>query len=64
MTTANAVYEQSFERSMISDTLDALSYEIHLNEINITQHTIDATNKALLASKIDGLEQVMLELLS
>jgi len=53
----------SFDRSLISDTLDALSYEIHLTEINTTSQTITANTKVNLASKIDGLTQVSLELL-
>ncbi len=60
---AKCSHKQSFERSLISDTLDALSYEIHLNEINTTLKTIDATTIVFLVSKIDGLNQVTLELL-
>jgi len=48
---------------MLSDTLDALSYEIHLNEINTTAKTIDATTIVHLISKIDNLDHVTLELL-
>jgi len=53
----------SYSRSLLSDTLDALSYEIHLNEINTTAKTIDATTIVQLKSKIDNLGQITLELL-
>ncbi len=54
----------SFSRSLLSDTLDALSYEIHLNEINTTAKTIDATTIVQLKSKIDNLDHITLELLN
>jgi aminopeptidase N len=56
-------HKQSFDRSLNSDTLDALSYEIHLNEVNTTAKTIDGTTKVVLSSKLDGINQVTLELL-
>lgn len=56
-------HRMSFERSLISDTLDALSYEIHLTEVNTDEQTIAANTKVVLASKVDGLQQLTLELL-
>ncbi len=53
----------SFDRSLISDTLDALTYEIHLTEVNTSAQTLTANTKVTLASKIDGLTQITLELL-
>jgi aminopeptidase N len=53
----------SFSRSMLSDTLDALNYEIHLNEVNTTAKTIDATTIVQLSSKVDNLDHITLELL-
>ncbi len=56
-------HRQSFQRSLISDTLDALNYEIHLNEINTTLKTIDAYTIVQLKSKVDDLNEIKLELL-
>jgi len=56
-------HKQSFERSLISDTLDVLTYEIHIHEINTTLKTIDATTIIELASKVDDLSQLTLELM-
>ncbi len=53
----------SFDRSLISDTLDAISYEIHLDEVNTTGHTIAAHTFVKLVSKMDDLQQLTLELL-
>ena len=53
----------SFDRSLLSDTLDATNYEIHLNEINTTENTIDAYTIVSLASKVDNLNEIKLELL-
>jgi len=57
------VGSHSFSRSMLSDTLDALSYEIHLNDVNTTAKTIDATTIVHVSSKVDNLGQITLELL-
>jgi len=53
----------SFNKSVLSDTLDALNYEIHLNEINTSNKTITAVTKVLLKSKVDNLDVITLELL-
>nr|NQU93772.1 hypothetical protein [Bacteroidota bacterium] len=53
----------SFDRTQISDTLDATYYEIHLNEINTTAKTIDAFTIVTLLSKVDNLTEIKLELL-
>ncbi len=60
---AKCGHKQSFERSLLSDTLDALSYEIHLNEINTSFKTIDAYTIVNLMSKVDNLDEIKLELL-
>lgn len=57
-------HKVGFERSLISDTLDALTYEIHLTEVNTDDQTITGNTKVVLASKIDGLQQLTLELLN
>jgi aminopeptidase N len=56
-------HKMGFDRSLISDTLDAISYEIHLTEVNTSDQTIEAHTKIILASKVDGLNQITLELL-
>lgn len=56
-------HKVSFERSLISDTLDALTYEIHLNEVNTNTQTISANTIVTLASRIDNLNHITLELL-
>jgi hypothetical protein len=53
----------SFTRSALSDTLDAISYEIYLSDVNTTAKTISGITKVLLKSKVDNLETVTLELL-
>lgn len=53
----------SFEKSLISDTLDATNYEIHLNEVNTTDQTLSAQTFVTLVSKVDDLQQLTLELL-
>lgn len=56
-------HRQSFTPSLISDTLDALAYEIHLTSVNTTAKTIEGWSVATLESKIDNLDHVTLELL-
>ncbi|MFP4469477.1 MAG: M1 family aminopeptidase [Bacteroidales bacterium] len=54
---------RSFKRSIISDTLDAVKYEIHLNEVNTTDQTLAANTFVTLVPKVDNLQQLTLELL-
>ena len=61
--TPKCSHRQSFERSLVSDTLDALYYEIHLTSVNTTAKTIGAWTVVTLESKIDNVSQVTLELL-
>ena len=56
-------HRQSFTPSLISDTLDALAYEIHLTNVNTTAKTIEAWTLVTLESKIDDLNQITLELM-
>ena len=56
-------HKQSFEKSLISDTLDAMSYEIHLNDINTSEKTIEGYCVINLASKVNNLDNISLELL-
>ncbi|MEZ5083757.1 MAG: M1 family aminopeptidase [Bacteroidales bacterium] len=55
-------HKVSFSQSWISDTLDAISYTIYLNDIDFTNQEIEAQTDILLASKIDGLDELTLEL--
>lgn len=52
----------SFEKSWISDTLDAISYTIYLTELDFTNQEITAQTDVVLASKIDNLDHIILEL--
>jgi aminopeptidase N len=56
-------HKSSFEKSWISDTLDALSYTIQITAFDFTNHIITAHTDVELASKIDNLAQVYLELM-
>lgn len=49
--------------SELSDTLDALNYEIHINELDFTAKTIVATTIVTIGSKVDNLSVIRLELL-
>ena len=60
---ARCSHKGSFEKSMISDTLDALSYTIYLNSFDFANHEISARTDVELASKIDNLDQITLELM-
>ncbi len=60
---AKCNHKIAFERSLISDSLDAMSYEIHLTEVNTSNQTIAAHTKVLLVSKVENLTQITLELL-
>jgi hypothetical protein len=53
----------SFQKSWISDTLDAISYTIYLNSLDFTNHEISAQTIVELASKIDNLDHITLELM-
>jgi len=53
----------SFQKSWISDTLDALSYTIHLTAFDFTNHEITAQTDVELASKVDNLYEIKLELM-
>lgn len=56
-------HKASFEKSLISDTLDAISYTIYLNSLDFTNHEITAKTDVELASKIDNLDHITLELM-
>lgn len=60
--TSTCSHKASFEKSWISDTLDAISYTIYLNEFDFANHEITAQTDIELSSKIDGLNQINLEL--
>lgn len=55
--------QQSF-RNGLSDTLDALNYEIHLNELDFSAKTISAKTIVTMQSKVDNLNEIRLELLN
>jgi hypothetical protein len=50
--------------SMLSDTLDAIHYTIHINNFDFTNHSITARTQVKIESKIDDLDFVKLELLN
>jgi hypothetical protein len=52
----------SFSKSWISDTLSAIHYTIHLNEVDFVDKEIKAQADVLLESKINNLDQITLEL--
>ena len=49
---------------MLSDTLDAIHYTIHINNFDFTNHSITARTQVKIESKIDDLDFVKLELLN
>lgn len=49
--------------SGLSDTLDALNYEIHISQLDFTAKTISAKTIATIESKVDNLSAIKLELL-
>ncbi|MCB0805650.1 MAG: M1 family metallopeptidase [Bacteroidales bacterium] len=52
----------SFQKSMLSDTLDAISYTIYINELDFTNQEITAQTDVLLTAKVDNLDEIKLEL--
>jgi aminopeptidase N len=60
--TATCSHKMSFAKSWISDTLDALSYIIHIDEFDFTNQEISAWTEIELMSKIDNLSEIKLEL--
>ncbi len=54
----------SFEKSLISDTLDAIHYNIHLTVTDFSGHEIGGYTDVELASKINNLNEIKLELMS
>jgi aminopeptidase N len=55
-------HKMPFQKSELSDTLDALQYTICIEQFDFTAKTIDACAEIKLASKIDDLDFVKLEL--
>ncbi|MBE0640320.1 MAG: T9SS type A sorting domain-containing protein [Bacteroidales bacterium] len=51
------------DRGNLSDTLDALTYEIHINEMDFSAKTISAKTIITIQSKVDNLSVIRLELL-
>ena len=56
-------HKTSFEKSWISDTLDALSYTIHINSFDFSNHQIIAHTDVELSSKVNNLNHIDLELM-
>ena len=54
----------SFDKSLISDTLDAIHYNIHLTVTDFSGHEIGGYTDVELASKINNLNEIKLELMS
>lgn len=54
----------TMRKSGLSDTLDALKYEIHLNSLNFSTKTIEAKTIITLQSKVNNLQTVTLELIN
>jgi len=52
----------SFEKSVLGDTLDALSYTIYLTNLDFGTQEITAETEVVLASKVDNLNEIKLEL--
>ncbi len=52
----------AFQKSQLSDTLDAISYTIYLSDFNFTDQEFTGQTDVLLSSKIDNLTEVKLEL--
>ncbi|MCD4737217.1 MAG: T9SS type A sorting domain-containing protein [Bacteroidales bacterium] len=52
----------SFESSLISDTLDAVHYYIHIDVIDFTGKEINGHTKVEISSKLDNIDQITLEL--
>jgi len=60
--TTKCSHKSSFEKSWISDSLNAISYTIYLNEFNFLNHEIIAQTEIELVSKVNNLSTVSLEL--
>ena len=56
--------KSSMLKSGLSDTLDALKYEIHLNNLDFSAKTIQAKAIITLQSKVNNLQTIRLELLN
>ncbi len=56
-------HKTSFEKSWISDTLDALSYNIHIDSFDFSNHQIIAHTDVELSSKINNVNHIDLELM-
>ncbi len=56
-------HKASFEKSWISDTLDAISYTIYIEEFDFTNQEIIAHTDIGIASKINNLNYLNLELM-
>lgn len=52
----------SFEKSILSDTLDALSYTIYLSDFDFGAEEFKGQTDVVLMSKIDALDELKLEL--
>lgn len=55
-------HKATFQKSWLSDTLDAVSYTIYLTELDFTNQEITAQTDVVLQSKIDNLDHITLEL--
>ncbi len=55
-------HKTTFQKSWLSDTLDAISYTIYLDELDFDNQEITAQTDVVLASKIDNLGEITLEL--
>jgi aminopeptidase N len=60
---ARCAHHASFEKSWISDTLDALTYTINIQNLDFTNHELIAQTEVELESKINDLQEVKLELM-
>ncbi|MBN2175019.1 MAG: T9SS type A sorting domain-containing protein [Bacteroidales bacterium] len=56
-------HKMSYQTSSLSDTLDAVEYIIHIDNLDFSNHTIVARTQVQLKSKIDNLGFVKLELM-
>jgi len=55
-------HHMAFEKSQLSDTLDAEHYAIYIDELNFTTKEIVAKTDITLTSKVDNLGEIKLEL--
>ena len=56
-------HHNSFEKTTISDTLDAIQYAIHLSVTDFTNHEIEGNTIVEIASKVDNTSEIKLELM-